>query len=520
MSHRYKGVGLKSNRVYMVEDLTKHYGVTQNTISNWVGAGLKPSDEERPYVFRGSVVNAFHAERRARKHSQLRPGEFKCVACKLAVFPCVLAGEPHSTKSGAPLLRAICPECAAAVMKIGSASDLAVLSGDLDPNFTGDFIHEGNDNGPGEIGICSEITGSTNDRIIYEWQKYAERHSGKTIDRHLQSIRFFEDCLGCKPFDRLKVEDVANCRDVLKRALAHDGELSLSNSTVRHYVSQIIAFLKWLCQQQGYKRLPSSLPEYLALPKSAYAASLPTQARAYPSIEQARDMMYSMPGQTLIQMRNIAIFALAFLGALRADTLISLRFGDIDVNQKRITQDARRARTKNGKSLVISWFPIPVEFEDAVISWIRQLESAGFGPDDALFPDANTLQHGLTLLKESSRLVATMKSPHAVSQAFKMASATCEQDYTPHSARHTIAHERNVRHLTDEQRRAWSLNMAHENEQITDTHYAKMSDDKRFEVLESIDEENSTGSIDRFLERTDEQIGRALRQLLSSTSSG
>ena len=505
---------MKKNRVYTVQDLKDTYKVTQNTVSNWVNTGLKPSDAKRPYVFRGSVLTAFHAARKARKRRQLRRGEFKCVACKMAVFPSSDTVNAKPTKSGALMLTAVCPDCSASIHRLGLEADLAVSMVGHNPNTSEDFAHKQKRTDPADIGTYEYSHGSVNDRIILKWQIFAERHTEKTIDRHLQSIRLLEDTIGQKSFDRLTEADVAKCRDTLKKALAADGDHSLSKSTVQHHASHIRAFLEWLLKQDGYKRLPNDLPEYMVLPKAACAASIPTESRPYPTIEEAKGMLHALPNRTLIQNRDRAIFALAFLGALRADTLISLRFGDVDLQRRKIIQDARRSRTKNGKSLIIAWFPIPIEFEEAVKNWSKTLQDAGFEKDDAFFPDAGILKNGFKFAKMRGALVGTMRSKHAVTQAFKAASANCKQPYTPHSAKHTIAHERDVRSLTNEQRRAWSQNMGHENEQITETYYAKMSDDKRFDVLENITDELASSNRNLLAVLTNEQLGACVRQAL------
>ena len=388
--------------------------------------------------------------------------------------------------------------------------------GGANPNTSEDIAHEEKGLGPAGIVISEDSVGTPNDRIIHKWQSYAERHSESTIDRHLDSIRFLEKTTGQKPFDRLTTDDVAQCRAALKKALFADGDLALSKSTVQHHASQIRSFLEWLLKQDGFKRLSSDLADYMALPKAVYAANIYAQPRPYPIINEAREMLLAMPHRTLRQKRDRTMFALAFLGALRADTLISLRFGDIDVEHKKIIQDARHSRTKNGKSLIIAWFPIPIEFGEVVKNWCKILKDAGFEADDALFPEAGCLEHDLKFAKIGGGQVPIMRSKHAVTQAFKAASANCTQAYTPHSARHTIAHERDVRPLTHEERRAWSENMGHENEQITDKHYAKMSDDRRFTLLESITDEESFDQTQFLARLTDDQIVVEFRRFLAS----
>jgi len=79
-----------------------------------------------------------------------------------------------------------------------------------------------------------------------------------------------------------------------------------------------------------------------------------------------------------------------------------------------------------------------------------------------------------------------MKSAHAVTTAFQKAGQYAPETYTPHAAKHTIAALRDELQLTQQQRKAWSANMGHENETTTERHYGKISDDDRFQVLEAI----------------------------------
>jgi integrase len=71
-------------------------------------------------------------------------------------------------------------------------------------------------------------------------------------------------------------------------------------------------------------------------------------------------------------------------------------------------------------------------------------------------------------------------------QAFAIACRQNAVKFTPHSAKHCIGAERDERPLTQIERKAWSENMGHENEQITERHYGKVPDERRFEVLEHI----------------------------------
>lgn len=342
--------------------------------------------------------------------------------------------------------------------------------------------------GPGGIGSESGTDTAdlhlANDRTLHAWLGYAGRYSDKTVDSHIASIRYFEDVTGGKPFAMLTREDVAKVRDELKRRAGADAPDPLSASTIRHRQSHIASFLDWLRKQDGFRRLPRDLVDYLELPRAATASALREAPRKYPSIAEAADLLDAMPKTSLPDRRARAIFAVAFLGGLRADTIASLRVGDIDVENQRIRQDSRRARTKAGKSLEIAWFPIPDAFETAVTHWIGTLRRFGFTPDDALFPKSEHLKHRFP--KPGGTPVPVPLSTSAVTAAFALASRTGSCTYTPHAAKHTIAAERDIRPLTRLQRKAWSENMGHESEQTTETYYGKLNQQQRLELIEGI----------------------------------
>ncbi len=72
----------KTHRPYSDEDIRQHYGVSRNTPSNWVKAGLEPVPGTSPRLFMGSELNRFHAERRAQaKRPQVGPNLF-CICCR------------------------------------------------------------------------------------------------------------------------------------------------------------------------------------------------------------------------------------------------------------------------------------------------------------------------------------------------------------------------------------------------------------------------------------------------------
>mgnify|MGYP006995589762 CR=1 FL=1 len=148
-----------------------------------------------------------------------------------------------------------------------------------------------------------------------------------------------------------------------------------------------------------------------------------------------------------------------------------------DIPNRRVLQDASVVRAKNSKALNIVWFPTPKLFENVVIDWVSALTPLGFRDSDVLFPSSDWLPHRKRLWICDRELVPVMSMKHAAISAFTLACRDHAKQYTPHAAKRTIGASPDIRHLTHEQRRAWSENKAHENEQITTSHFGKLSKD-------------------------------------------
>lgn len=459
-------------------------------MSNWVCDGLTPSDGRKPYVFQGAEVQRFQKQRTARNANTLRAGEFSCRTCKSFVFPDIGTITDNFPINGNHMYAAECPFCFARLWKISNQADRDIVEDCRNPNTTRDCLHEEDMPIPSGIWISEGSTTvalhTKNDRIIYEWLTFAGQYDVKTIDRHLSAIRYCEQVLAGTPFSKLTREDVAKVRNDLKRRADTEVSDSLSSSSIRHIISHLSAFFTWLSNRDGFKSLPQDLSGYLKLPQAVLASAAPVKQKDYPTIEEAELLLRDMPSRSLVDQRARAIFAITFLGALRADTVISLRVKHVDLSLRRIVQASGPVRAKAGKSIVIGWFPIPMCFGAAVIEWIHALKGLGFTDDDALFPSSDWLKHRPEIPGVDRKAVPVMSTIHAVTQAFAIACRDNAIKYTPHSAKHCIGAERDERPLTQIQRKGWSENMGHENEQITERHYGKLSDERRFEVLEQI----------------------------------
>ena len=212
--------------------------------------------------------------------------------------------------------------------------------------------------------------------------------------------------------------------------------------------------------------------------------------------------------------------AIAFLAALRADTVTSLRIKHLERKAQVVVQDAKYLRTKNGKSLRVRFFPLPEIFAAVVCDWKEELISLGFTGEDALFPEERFLvERGSSVL---GGRVPVMASTYAISQAFEMASKPLEKQITPHAAKHCIGCLSLEFCKTPDEHKAWSMNMGHESEEVTDQYkknlrsYKNLSEERVVEIFEQFaqagENESEIGADDRDL-----MLGYLLRDFVPGT---
>jgi integrase len=480
--------------VYTVEDLIQLYGITRNTASNWIAEGLRPSDNQKPYVFNGAEVKRFHEARRLASKATLRIGQFTCFKCKQRVFPELSSLEIYPPKNGGSTVWAQCSNCKCAVNKRVNETDRDRILNCVITNTTLMSLDEGYEQAPVGIGKNgaseNDVSYIVNDRILYAWLQFAGRFDQKTISAKLGFIRELEASFAGKSFAKIKIEDVADFRKRLIASAESDRDNRRSISTVRHCASHLKSFFKWLVDQKGYQSLNRSLPDHFDLPKKFDAKGLVNDEKLVPTDQEALAMIEGMATDTNKARRDRAMVAAAFLGALRADTITSLKVKHLNVSRRIITQDGQVSRTKNSKSLQTNFFPLPSIFEDVLEDWQKEVTGLGFLEDDALFPAETDVKPRHSLCQSGN--IPVMNSIHAVSKAFRSASEPLGKRFTPHSAKHFIGVLGIRRCKTLEQQAAWSANMVHSDMETTRRYYQKLSQDQIDDVFESF--EQTSGS--------------------------
>jgi integrase len=488
MARSYRGIRPKRHFVYSVDEVLGLFDISRNTVTNWRNAGLQVVDDAHPILITGAELERFHRDRKQDGKHRLKTGQFNCRRCATMVYPDIGTVSISDMEQGQCFVRAECPDCMGTVRKFFSRATCEAILACQKLNTPLQSLDEEDSPNPGSIGKPTRSTCRTwtpgNERVLYLYLKWAGQFHPRTVDAIMTAVRGFETFHRGKRFDHLKVTDVSAWRDhILKRGVPGSSE-GLSRSTIRHRASHLRQFLKWLVKQDGYRRLNPTLCDYANLPKGQSAKLQQPPPRPYPTMEQAAAMVQAMPAGSLIQRRDRAVVATAFLTGLRAGSLAALRFGDIDACEKDVRVDARHVRAKNGKSQQTFWFAVDPVFETIVEAWLAELARLDARPDDALFPPNDALEHHSFLMREAGRPIAGWKSGGGIARAFKAAcDAAGLQHYTPHTARHClVALGKEICHREDS-RDAWSMSLGHETRQVTVSNYAKMTQEQHKSVM-------------------------------------
>jgi site-specific recombinase XerC len=131
------------------------------------------------------------------------------------------------------------------------------------------------------------------------------------------------------------------------------------------------AFFQWLSQEPGFRsRLKYSDAEYFSLSANDERIAKTSCERPVPSIEQIRHVLELMPADGQIERRNRALIAFHLLSGARGDAIASMKLKHVDLDKRRICQDAREVRTKNAKTINSTFFPVGSDIEAIVSDWI------------------------------------------------------------------------------------------------------------------------------------------------------
>jgi integrase len=331
-----------------------------------------------------------------------------------------------------------------------------------------------------------------NERIKHRYFEYmaaAKSNGEQSIDVAAKALHRFEAYTDFKDFKVFHTKRAMGFKAHLAGQKSGRTKESLSPATIYSTLAAIKAFFQWLSCQPGYKsRLTRSDADYFNASSRDAAIAKARRKRPVPTLEQIRHIVNSMPFRTDIERRNRALIAFTILTGARDNAIASIRLGDIDLNERSVTQDARHVRTKFAKTQTTTFFPIGEDFRDIVVDWVNFLKKEKlWSLNDPLFP-ATRIKVGNDQRFEAAGLDRKgWSNAGPIRAIFRDAFlATSLPYFNPHSFRHTLARVAQIQCDNFEQLKSWSQNLGHEDLRTTMVNYGEIAGYRQAEVLRAM----------------------------------
>lgn len=362
-------------------------------------------------------------------------------------------------------------------------------------------------------------------RKFFGYVRNSKGFSEKTIECYEKAIWLWEDFFSKADFlcfNKTKAEDFKGWLKTKKKANSQkDIGVSYRYDTLRH----LRTFFEWLSKQKGYKRIDQTAIEYLKLSRAE--AKIATQPRnvEIPSLEEIRAVIDGIKGNSEIEMRDKALISLIFLTGARISAITTLPMRSFDKDKLVIDQNpAFGVKTKFSKRIITSL--IFYSYKEAIsyfLEWFIYLEEEReFKPDDPIFP-ATKIENGKENLGyyntgevEPVFWKSSSSSRNIFKNRFEQAGV---KYYHPHTLRHLLVKQITKTPLTEEQKKAISLSLGHDDVRTTfgSYGYGKIDEDKQIEIIKNIDfdgqnKERKVDLSDESIERLAEKIRQNSKQ--------
>jgi len=333
-------------------------------------------------------------------------------------------------------------------------------------------------------------------RRFYEWLKDSKGFSDDTIHCYEKAIWLWEDFSKKADFGSFNMTVAKEFKDWLRGKKKINSQENISITYCYDNLRHLKTFFDWLSKQAGYKsKINQTAIEYLNLTKKENREATQPKSVKYPTLEEIKKVIESLNGNTEIERRDKALFSLAFLTGARITAIMTLPMGSFDKKELIIYQDpALGVKTKFSKKIVS--YLIPFGYKETInyfIEWFDYLEKMrGFKLTDPIFPTTkiengkdnvsyyNTGEVSADFFKSSTSLRKIFE------KRFKQAE---EKYYHPHTFRHFVVKEISKLPITEEEKKAISQNLGHENVGTTfgSYGYGQIEEKKQIEIIKNID---------------------------------
>jgi len=359
-------------------------------------------------------------------------------------------------------------------------------------------------------------------RKFFGYVRNSKGFSEKTIDCYDKAICLWEDFSHKADFVKFNKTAAEGFKDWLKAKKKAKSQQEVSVSYRYDILRYLKTFFEWLSKQNGYKRIDQTAIEYLNLSKAEVKIATQPRDVEIPSLEEIKAVIEGIKGSSEIDMRDKALISLMFLTGARISAVRTLPMKSFNKDKMVIDQNpALGVETKFSKRIITPLIPyLYKEASNYFLEWFNYLEEKkGFKPDDPIFP-ATKIENGTeNLIFYNTGQIEPIfwKSSSApskiIEKRFRQAGI---KHYKPHAIRHSLIKRLSKLPLTEEQKKAISQSLGHEDVRTTfgSYGYGKIDENRQVEIIREIDFEGKKEKIRYNLSQ--EELRQLAREIIQN----
>lgn len=337
-----------------------------------------------------------------------------------------------------------------------------------------------------------------NEKIKKEYYKrLAIKKQEKTIRQIAKSIEKFEEFTEYKDFKLFNFK-------IAEKYIKHLKEEELSLNTINSYLRNLRNFLEWLSMQTGYKsKISLADVELLSLSHNELNSINKKIINDFPTFEQAKAIFESINPLNDVDKRDKALISFAVLTGMRAEALMTISIGAINVDKMEVFQSKQNnTKTKFGKDILSKIFNFDDEMQACFLEWYRYLKEIKlFSNTDPLFPKtkARQTEDNLSFIHDEIEPYF-WQSNSSISNVFKeRAKKASMPAFSPHKYRHLSIYLALQKCRNGLEIKVISQHFGHEDVRTALETYSNLSPMQLSETLEKINSNNPTKEIENSL---------------------
>jgi integrase len=326
-------------------------------------------------------------------------------------------------------------------------------------------------------------------RRYFEYLREAKKCSEQTVDGAAKAVHRFESDTNFRDFKAFRIEQAIAFKRHLSEQKAERSGNPFSKATLYSTLMHLKSFFSWLAGQPGYRsRITYSDCEYFNLSEKDTRVATARRQQKFPTVEQIKHVVASMPSLTELQRRNRALIAFTLLTGARDRAIASMKLKHIDVVEKTVTHDAREVKSKFSKTFTTFFFPVGNELFAVFLDWVRYLRQEKlWSNDDPLFPATRVVVGASRQFEASGLECAHWSSAAPIRLIFREAFAKASLPYfNPHSFRNTLVKLGEELCRTAEEFKSWSQNLGHEKALTTFLSYGEVACHRQGEIIRNL----------------------------------